>query len=116
MKRILSRIGVAVAALAVTVALTFGAYLVAGKSLSQPAEPVGAGKALAAEEGASPGASESPGPNRETQRAETVRERHRQQTNTGPTSSPSPSDHVGGDEGAGAGGDRDDGSGTGGDD
>ena len=46
MKRFLIGAGYGVIGLAVAVALTLGAYAVAGQDLSRPANPVGAGKAL----------------------------------------------------------------------
>jgi len=46
MKRFLIGAGYGVIGLAVAIALTLGAYAVAGQDLSRPANPVGAGKAL----------------------------------------------------------------------
>lgn len=76
MQRIVVGILYGVIGLAVAVGLTFGAYALAGKDLSKPAEPVGAGGDLVPSEQASP--SGVPGQDRQDLRRQRQRERIRE--------------------------------------
>lgn len=68
MKRFLIGASYGVIGLAVAIALTLGAYAVAGQDLSRPANPVGAGKAL------EPGGSSSPAAERSAARKEQLKQ------------------------------------------
>ena len=78
MKRFLIGAGYGVVGLAVAIALTLGAYAVAGQDLSRPANPVGAGKALGPARTPSSSASENSAARKEQLRQHRIALRHHQ--------------------------------------
>jgi len=108
-KRFLIGAGYGVIGLVIAVGLTMGAYALAGRDLSQPARPVGAGNALA------PKASATVTPSAQSQREarrERVRERkaelrksRRQDRKSGPGSNGGPGSSSGSSSPSGSGSD-----------